>query len=489
MTNSVDSPLTIPPQADASLYSHTISACQKAGQWRRALLLFEEMRSRDLAPNQLAYTMAIAACQMYPRTHWHTGLALLKDMLADPKVVGSSGGGGGGGGGGDGTSLSPAAFSYAVNTCSRAGGLGIMTHPPRHHHITSPHELNHRTVPTTSTNQPPLPADPPTTCINQSTNHLYQPTMSSGKYKEALQVLADMDELNVRWQPSPTRELTAHRAPPPPRTHTTSAPSTSWKPSAISTSLPTPLLSPSPPLPILPFPLPLQVRMDSKTYSTAISLYQRAGNLTGAQMVFDRMITDPTVRPDIVAYRLLFNIYYENGAWREALAMLDRMAADKRVRIPPDIFKIAIRTCQKAVDKASPMSNDGVDAVEAAAEITRRLESRASSGGGGGGGGGDGGGGNGKGKGGSGGSGGGNSGDGSNGKKKRSGNDGGGSGSSAARRVESGPARPSSQQSRPANSGDGGGGGGGKRGSKNRRPGRRGGGDGVAGGDGGGEVN
>ena len=322
-------------------------------------MLFEEMRSRDLAPNQLAYTMAIAACQMYPRTHWHTGLALLKDMLADPKVVGSSGGGGGGGGdggggggGGDGTSLSPAAFSYAVNTCSRAG-----------------------------------------------------------KYKEALQVLADMDELNVR--------------------------------------------------------------MDSKTYSTAISLYQRAGNLTGAQMVFDRMIADPSVRPDIVAYRLLFNIYYENGAWREALAMLDRMAADKRVRIPPDIFKIAIRTCQKAVDKASPMSNDGVDAVEAAAEITRRLESRASGGGGGasGGGasgGGSGGGGNGGGKGVTGGGGGGgNSGNGGNGgKKKRSGS-------------ESGAARPSSQQPRPAKSG-GGGGGGGKRGGKTRRPGRRGDGGGDA---------
>ena len=61
----------------------------------------------------------------------------------------------------------------------------------------------------------------------------------------------------------------------------------------------------------------LAIRMDVKTYCTAIAAFHRAGDLAGAQRLFDRMIADSSVRPDIVAHRLMFNVYFEHQAWRQ----------------------------------------------------------------------------------------------------------------------------------------------------------------------------
>ena len=43
-------------------YSSLISACEKAGEWRLALQLLEEMRREGCNPNVISYNSLITAC-------------------------------------------------------------------------------------------------------------------------------------------------------------------------------------------------------------------------------------------------------------------------------------------------------------------------------------------------------------------------------------------------------------------------------------------
>ena len=50
-------------QAEVITYAATISACEKGGQWQRALGLFEEFRSHGLQANVITYNATISACE------------------------------------------------------------------------------------------------------------------------------------------------------------------------------------------------------------------------------------------------------------------------------------------------------------------------------------------------------------------------------------------------------------------------------------------
>ena len=49
-------------QRSVITYSSLISACEKAGEWRLALQLLEEMRREGCNPNVISYNSLITAC-------------------------------------------------------------------------------------------------------------------------------------------------------------------------------------------------------------------------------------------------------------------------------------------------------------------------------------------------------------------------------------------------------------------------------------------
>jgi pentatricopeptide repeat domain-containing protein 1 len=48
---------------DVMTYNATISACEKGGQWEKALDLFREMQDREIDPSVMTYNAAISACE------------------------------------------------------------------------------------------------------------------------------------------------------------------------------------------------------------------------------------------------------------------------------------------------------------------------------------------------------------------------------------------------------------------------------------------
>ena len=44
---------------------------------------------------------------------------------------------------------------------------------------------------------------------------------------------------------------------------------------------------------------------------------QRASNLSFAEILFERMVAEQEVRPDIVSYRIMFNMFHEEAHWSE----------------------------------------------------------------------------------------------------------------------------------------------------------------------------
>ena len=69
-------------------YSATISVCEKSRQWKRALELLEEMKSRGIEPDVVSYNAAISACEKGKQ--WERTLELLEEMKGcnvEPDVV------------------------------------------------------------------------------------------------------------------------------------------------------------------------------------------------------------------------------------------------------------------------------------------------------------------------------------------------------------------------------------------------------------------
>eukprot|EP00966_Prymnesium_polylepis_P093678 2167735-Prymnesium_polylepis.1 len=44
-------------------FSASISACEKGGQWERALSLLDDMQRRGVRPNMFSFNAAISACE------------------------------------------------------------------------------------------------------------------------------------------------------------------------------------------------------------------------------------------------------------------------------------------------------------------------------------------------------------------------------------------------------------------------------------------
>ena len=65
-------------EPDVYSYSAAISACEKVGDWPRALALLDAMQARGLEPNVVSFNAAILACAHAAR--WERALALLYDM-------------------------------------------------------------------------------------------------------------------------------------------------------------------------------------------------------------------------------------------------------------------------------------------------------------------------------------------------------------------------------------------------------------------------
>ena len=61
-------------------FSAAISACEKGGQWERALSLLTEMRAQGVEPNVISFNAAISACDK--GAQWEHALELLKEMQA-----------------------------------------------------------------------------------------------------------------------------------------------------------------------------------------------------------------------------------------------------------------------------------------------------------------------------------------------------------------------------------------------------------------------
>jgi pentatricopeptide repeat protein len=81
-------------------FSAAISACEKGGQWQRALALLDEMRAKGVAPDVISFSAAISACEKGGQ--WQRALALLEEMRAKgvaPDVI---------------------AFSAAISACAHA---------------------------------------------------------------------------------------------------------------------------------------------------------------------------------------------------------------------------------------------------------------------------------------------------------------------------------------------------------------------------------
>ena len=59
-------------------FSAVILACEKAGEWERALLLFEAVKSRGIQPDEICFGAAVKACAK--GRQWERAEALLDDM-------------------------------------------------------------------------------------------------------------------------------------------------------------------------------------------------------------------------------------------------------------------------------------------------------------------------------------------------------------------------------------------------------------------------
>jgi pentatricopeptide repeat protein len=69
-------------------YSAAISACEKGGQWEKALQLLEEMRAKDVEPNVITYNATTSACEKGGQCE--KALQLLEEMRAkgvEPNVI------------------------------------------------------------------------------------------------------------------------------------------------------------------------------------------------------------------------------------------------------------------------------------------------------------------------------------------------------------------------------------------------------------------
>ena len=67
--------------ADTIMYCAAISACEKGGQWQRALQLMEDMQAEGIPADTITYSAAISACEK--GRQWQRALRLMKDMQAE----------------------------------------------------------------------------------------------------------------------------------------------------------------------------------------------------------------------------------------------------------------------------------------------------------------------------------------------------------------------------------------------------------------------
>ena len=63
---------------DVFSFSAAISACEKGGQWERALSLLDEMRERGVTPDVISFNAVISACEKAGK--WERALWLLDEM-------------------------------------------------------------------------------------------------------------------------------------------------------------------------------------------------------------------------------------------------------------------------------------------------------------------------------------------------------------------------------------------------------------------------
>jgi pentatricopeptide repeat protein len=63
---------------DVITYNASISACEKGGQWEKALQLLEEMRAKGVEPDVSLYSASISACEKGGQ--WEKALQLLEEM-------------------------------------------------------------------------------------------------------------------------------------------------------------------------------------------------------------------------------------------------------------------------------------------------------------------------------------------------------------------------------------------------------------------------
>ena len=65
-------------QPDVITLSVAISACEKGGQWQKAMELFESMKSRGMQPNVITISAAISAFEKGGQ--WQKALYLIESM-------------------------------------------------------------------------------------------------------------------------------------------------------------------------------------------------------------------------------------------------------------------------------------------------------------------------------------------------------------------------------------------------------------------------
>ena len=85
----------------AFINNATISACEKGGQWEKALELLREMSDRGIEPNVISYSAAISACEK--GSQWEKALDLLREMSdrgIEPDVI---------------------SYSAAISACEKGG--------------------------------------------------------------------------------------------------------------------------------------------------------------------------------------------------------------------------------------------------------------------------------------------------------------------------------------------------------------------------------
>jgi pentatricopeptide repeat protein len=78
-------------EPDVITYNAAISACEKGGQWEKALQLLEEMQAKGVEPDVITYSATISACEKGGQ--WEKALQLLEEMRAKglkPDVITSA---------------------------------------------------------------------------------------------------------------------------------------------------------------------------------------------------------------------------------------------------------------------------------------------------------------------------------------------------------------------------------------------------------------